>query len=203
MRLMAALRYRVIPVDDLAQHLREFRLPPRRSAVITIDDGYVDNLEIADPILRRARFPATIFLVSDLLGQDNNWAQDPTLRGRPLMSADRAVRARNGVLRFGVHTRTHASLPKVSDDQVREEVAGSRADLERALGIATPTFAYPFGDYDERSLAAVRQAGFTAALTTDPRRVRPDDDPALIPRIEIARSDSLPRFLVKLWFGVG
>jgi peptidoglycan/xylan/chitin deacetylase (PgdA/CDA1 family) len=201
MRALAALRYRVIPFEAFAEALGDCRLPPPRAVVITIDDGYADNAELALPVLRRRRFPATIFLVSSRIGKDNDWTRDGPLRGRPLLSLEQIARMRNGSVRFGAHTRSHCSLPKVADDQVGEEIEGSRADLELRLGTGIETFAYPYGRYDPRAVAAVKESGFIGAGTTEPRLARPDDDPALIPRIEISGSDSLIRFLVKLWFG--
>lgn len=200
MRLLAMLRYHVIAFDDLAKGLREYRLPSRRAVVITIDDGYADNLEIAHPILRRRRYPATIFLVTGRIGARNDWSAGGPLSGRPLLSLDQIARMRAEGVRFGAHTRTHCSLPEVPDDQVIEEVQSSRVDLERRLGTAVLTFAYPYGQLDKRAVAAVERSGFVGACTTNPRLVRGDDDPSLIPRIEIRTSDSLLGFLAKLWF---
>ncbi|MEK6276817.1 MAG: glycosyltransferase [Actinomycetota bacterium] len=201
MRVLRGLRYRVIAFDDLVRTLREGQLPPRRAAVITIDDGYVDNFEIAHPILRRHGFPWTIFLVSERLGGRNDWTDDGTLSGRPLLSLDQISRLRTNDVRLGAHTRTHCYLPEVADDVVSQEIEGSREDLELRLGIPVPTFAYPFGGYDDRAVSAVSQTGFTGACTTEPRLVRLDDDPLVIPRIEVKNSDSLLRFLLKLSFG--
>jgi peptidoglycan/xylan/chitin deacetylase (PgdA/CDA1 family)/GT2 family glycosyltransferase len=200
MRLLRALRYRTIQFDELVRCVREFRLPPPRSVVITIDDGYRDNLTVAAPILRRQRFVATIYLVSERIGGVNDWA-DGELHQRPLLSLDEIERLRTECFDFGAHTRTHCSLPDVPDEQLCGEIAGSRADLEERLGIEIGTFAYPFGGYDERSLAVVGEAGFVGACTTYPILVRPDADPAQIPRIEIKSSYSLLAFLVRLWFG--
>jgi hypothetical protein len=47
----------------------------------------------------------------------------------------------------------------------------------------------------------VRRAGFTSACTVEGRLARLSDDPLRVPRIEIERSDSLLRFLLKVWFG--
>ena len=63
------------------------------------------------------------------------------------------------------------------------------------------TFAYPYGRLDERAVAAVRDAGYAGACTVRPRLARLDDDPLLIPRIEVRAGDSLLRFAIKLWAG--
>jgi peptidoglycan/xylan/chitin deacetylase (PgdA/CDA1 family)/GT2 family glycosyltransferase len=201
MRVLKALRYRVIAFDDLARALRDSELPPRRAAVITIDDGYVDNLEIAHPILQRHGFPASIFLVSGRLGGSNDWTDLGALSKRPLLSPDQISQLGADGVRFGAHTRTHCILPDLPDESVRQEIEGSRKDLERRLGTPVSTFAYPYGLHDDRAVSAVGRTGYLGACTTEPRLVRIRDDPVLIPRIEIHATDSLARFLRKLSFG--
>src|SRR5262249_52986902 len=63
---------------------------------------------------------------------------------------------------IGAHSRTHPTLTAPTVD-LSSEVAGSRADLERKLGTAPDLFAYPYGDWNARVQAAVRDAGFRAA----------------------------------------
>jgi peptidoglycan/xylan/chitin deacetylase (PgdA/CDA1 family) len=201
MRLLSLLGFRVISYGEFARSIAEGRLPPRRTAVLTIDDGYADNAEIAAAILLRRGFGATIFLVTGCLGGVNDWSDAEPLRGRPLLSAEGLAPLRARGLEFGAHTRTHPSLPDLGDDEVTEEIESSRRDLEKALGVPIRTFAYPYGRFDDRAIAAVRRAGFLSACTTEPRLALLDDHPLSIPRIEIRRSDSLRRFLVKVWFG--
>jgi GT2 family glycosyltransferase/peptidoglycan/xylan/chitin deacetylase (PgdA/CDA1 family) len=200
MWLLAILRYRVVAFEDLARALRECRLPPRRAAVITIDDGYADNLDIAHPILRRRGFAATIFLVSGRLGARNDWAGG-SLGGRRLLSRQETMRLRADGVRFGAHTRSHRPLPELDEEEAIGEIRGSREDLEWALGTTVRAFAYPQGRHDERAVEAVERAGFLGAGTAEPRLCRLDDDPSLIPRLEIRSSDSAVRYLRKLWFG--
>jgi peptidoglycan/xylan/chitin deacetylase (PgdA/CDA1 family) len=197
MRLLALLGFRVVSYGDLAGALRS----ESRTAVLTIDDGYADNGTAAAPVLARHGFGATVFIVSGRLGADNDWSDAPPLRGRPMLAAEDLRRLRASGLEFGAHTRTHPALPDLTDDAIADEVASSRAELERVLGEPVSSFAYPYGRADDRAVAAVRGAGFAGACTTEPRPARLDDDPFLIPRIEVKRSDSLLRFVLKVWFG--
>jgi peptidoglycan/xylan/chitin deacetylase (PgdA/CDA1 family) len=197
LRLLALLGYRVVPYGDLTSALRS----ESRTAVMTIDDGYADNGADAADMLERRGFGATVFVVTGRLGADNDWSDTPPLRGRPMLAADDLRRLRARGLEFGAHTRTHPALPDLDDAVLAEEIDSSRSELESALGEPVRSFAYPYGRVDERAVAAVRRAGFVSACTTEPRPARVDDDPFLIPRIEIKRADSLPRFLLKVWFG--
>src|SRR4029079_7648441 len=133
-----------------ADSLREGRLPTGRTVVLTIDDGYVDNVDVALPILEPHGFSATIFLVSGRLGDVNDWSDAAPLRGRQLLSVQQLDGLRDRGIELGAHTRTHCSLPEVDDERLAEEVASSRSDLEHALGIPVRTFAYPYGRLDER-----------------------------------------------------
>lgn len=195
------LRYRPIVFGELVGALRENRFPPPRAVVITIDDGYRDNLEVAAPLLARHDFPATLFLVSQRLGESNDWDSEPPIGDRPLMSASEAEEVRAMGHELGAHTRTHCPLPDVGDAEVTEQIAGSRRDLEAQLGVEVGSFAFPYGRHDERAVEAVRAAGFAGACTTHPALTRLDEDPLRIPRIEIKGSDSLWTFLRKLRSG--
>jgi len=196
MRLLSLLRFRVVPYGELVAALGEGRVP-RRTVALTIDDGYAEIAEIA-PILERHGFGATVFLISGRLGGVNNWSSDPLLHGRPTLSVEEAVRLRARGIELGAHTRSHVDLRAVDGDTLTTEVEGSRRELEEALGEPMRVFAYPYGGVDERVAEAVRAAGFASACTVVSRRARIDDDPFLIPRIEVKRSDSLLRFLLKV-----
>jgi peptidoglycan/xylan/chitin deacetylase (PgdA/CDA1 family) len=167
---------------------------------ITIDDGYRDSLDVALPVLRRHRQTATIFLVSGLLGRRNDWHGEST-EDRALLSLEEVRSMRAGGIEVGAHSRTHPSLPDLADEAVREEIGGSREDLQASLGAAVRTFAYPYGRHDARAVAAAAEAGFTGAATTYARHAMRGEDPLLIPRIEIEGTDSTRRFLRKLWLG--
>lgn len=202
MRLLALLRYRVVGFEEVAAALRDGRPLPRRAVALTIDDGYADNFEIAYPILRRRRFPATLFLVSRRLGANADWEGDPgPTDGRPLLDLEQALEMSDDGIAIGAHTRTHPSLPTLGGERADEEIGGSREDLEGSLDAPVPTFAYPYGEHDEQSVAAARRAGFLGACTTAPRHARFGDDPLLIPRIEVRGNDTALRFLRKLWLG--
>jgi peptidoglycan/xylan/chitin deacetylase (PgdA/CDA1 family)/glycosyltransferase involved in cell wall biosynthesis len=201
MRLLAALRYRVIPLAELATALREGRPLPPRAVVLTIDDGYRDNFEIALPILRRHGFAASVFLVSERLEAGNDWDAEGDVAGRPTLARDQIEQMRQSGIRFGAHTRTHCKLPELDSAEIRDQLVGSRHDLETALGESVETLTYPYGLHDDRVVEATREAGFTAACTVEAVPARPGDDPLRIPRIEITGTDSPLRFLRKLWIG--
>lgn len=89
------------------------------------------------------------------------------------------------------HTRTHPLLDRIGPEEVREEVAGSLADLRRELGAVQPVLAYPSGHYGPTQLRVVRELGIEVAFTTnrglnDLRSV----DPLQLRRVPIGRRTS-------------
>jgi peptidoglycan/xylan/chitin deacetylase (PgdA/CDA1 family)/glycosyltransferase involved in cell wall biosynthesis len=191
--------YHVISLEELVACRRDHRLPPAKSIVVTLDDGYVDNVELALPVLERYGFPATVFLVSRA-GEQATWTPVPEIRGRRLLTLT-AAKALVGRFDFGAHTRTHPRLTELTPVELEEEVAGSRADLEAELGIPVLLFAYPFGDRNPEVEAATASAGFLAACSVVSGRNRPIQDGYALRRIEIWGTDSLVRFALTLWIG--
>ena len=172
MRLLATLRYRVIPLDELAAALREGRPLPRRAVVMTIDDGYRDNYEIAFPVLRRRGFPADVFLVSERLDAGNDWDAEGDVAGRPTLTREQVERMREGGVRFGAHTRTHRALTEAAEAELAAQLRGSREDLEATLGESVETLTYPYGLHDDRVVEAARRGRLHRRLH-DPGRSRP------------------------------
>jgi peptidoglycan/xylan/chitin deacetylase (PgdA/CDA1 family) len=195
-------RYRVISLSDLVGYLRADRLPPARAVVVTFDDGYADTYDLAFPILRRLRIPATVFLVTRAIGGSANWTTEPAIAGRPLLTAERIKEMLAAGIEVGAHTRTHVSLTDVPPDDNRElEIAGSRQDLEEDFGRPIRTFAYPFGDYDSDIAAAVRRAGFHAACCSRQGANDPATPHFELRRVEIRGTDSVFRFPYMVWSG--
>jgi glycosyltransferase involved in cell wall biosynthesis/peptidoglycan/xylan/chitin deacetylase (PgdA/CDA1 family) len=200
LRWLRLRRYTVLGLDEYVRHRLEHTLPPPRSVVITLDDAYADNSELAHPLLRRHGLTATIFAVSRRMGELNLWSPGAKVQGRPLMTWEQAAELRRDGLEFGAHTRTHASLPGLPPAELADEIAGSRADLEERLG-PIRHFAYPYGRVDDAAVHAVEQAGFTSACGIEEGRNSPGTPPFVLRRCEIHGTDSLLRFALTLALG--
>ena len=202
-RQLAWLRLRrstLLGLDEYVRHRLEHRLPPPRSVVITLDDGYADNAELAYPLLRRHGVPATIFAVSGRLGGPNTWSDGDPLAGRPLMSWAQAEELRRGGVEFGAHTRSHVPLPGLEPEAARVEVDGSRADLEEHVG-PIGHFAYPYGKVDAASERLVERLGFLSACGIEQGRNSIGGPSYALRRCEIHGTDSLLRFALTLVLG--
>jgi peptidoglycan/xylan/chitin deacetylase (PgdA/CDA1 family) len=96
----------------------------------------------------------------------------------------------SGAIEVGAHTRSHAMLSARSPGQQRDEIGGSRADLERWLERPVTSFAYPFGarssEYRAPAVRAVRAAGFESAVSTTRRHVDARSPLLELPRFPVA-----------------
>jgi peptidoglycan/xylan/chitin deacetylase (PgdA/CDA1 family) len=169
-----------------------------RVAVITFDDGYVDTLENALPILQKNGFSATCYFISQRNGQYNDWDAAALNVRKPLMNDEQVRTWHTAGMEVGAHSRTHPRLTACTDTELLDEIAGSKTDLETLTGSAVTQFCYPYGDLDERVSTAARQAGFDAATTTQRGRVRVGDAPLLFRRILVSGSTFPHLFLLKL-----
>ncbi len=172
-----------------------------RIAIITLDDGYADNLESALPVLQRYGFSATCYVVSGSIGRYNQWDDERLGVRKPLMSAEQLREWQRGGMEIGAHTRSHPRLTQCSDAQLHDEIQGSKATLEDHLGTPVTQFCYPYGDADDRVAGMVRKAGFAAATTTRRGRAGAGMDLWQLPRVQIARHHLLPQFAMRVMSG--
>jgi peptidoglycan/xylan/chitin deacetylase (PgdA/CDA1 family) len=273
----------------IAAHHRPVRLGGlgAGAVAVTFDDGYLDNLLVAKPLLERSDIPATVFVtsghvrtgrpfwwdelehlllwpgrlpaaltlevgrenlrwelgddaayVSDRDGDRTAWTvldeRDPGPREqiyralcerfraldetdreraldhlravverdddadadavmpRPLSPTELTLLADGNLIEVGAHTVTHPVLSRLPMERQREEVAGSKRQLEEILGRPVSSFAYPYGaptDFDETTVSLVRAAGFGRACANVPGRVTRRTDPFRLPRLVVRDCD--------------
>jgi len=169
--------------------------------VITFDDGYQDTRVLAAPVLARLRLPATLFLVSTLVGEGKVWEGDGELAGRPLVSWEDVDELRASGFELGAHTRTHPVLTELPRKKLDAEIAGSRADLAERLGAPPSAFAYPKGKWNLAAAEVARRAGLSSALTVSAGRNGPATPLHALRRTEIRGTDSRLQFALGLVFG--
>jgi Predicted xylanase/chitin deacetylase len=171
--------------------------------LLTFDDGFLGVHEYAAPILATLRWPATVFLVSRLIGQRDAWREAHRSGNAtyPLMNTQHIHELRTQGFSFQSHTRNHADLTSLDDDALDSQLRGSREDLQALLGDDVAFLAYPYGRHDERVLRAAQAAGYRAAFSVQPGFNRPDVDRYRIRRLDVFGTDSAAALRRKITLG--
>ena len=180
---------------------------PEKTVAITFDDGYLDNLENAYPILEKYQAKATIYVVVDRHNRD--WStykkahhnSGELAREAKLNDEQVKALANSDLVEIGSHTMTHANLAKLDNVACLAELAQSKQQLENLTAKSVTSFAYPFGIYSQRDVALVKQAGYSNAVTTEEGIDGLNLDFMQLQRIKISGKDSM--FSVKLRLKLG
>jgi peptidoglycan/xylan/chitin deacetylase (PgdA/CDA1 family) len=157
-RWLARRGYVGIRPGDWLAWRREGKSLPRRPVLLTFDDAYADLAEHALPVLEKYGFGGAVFVVTGRIGDENRWDQVRGSGRHRLMTA-RQIREWTGRgIEFGAHSRTHPDLTTLSNQELNEEIRGSRDDLAAVTGMPVMSFAYPFGRMNEAVHECVRSA---------------------------------------------
>ena len=251
--------FQVVPLEKLISQLEKGQ-DIDNECVITFDDGWIDNYLNAYPILKKYKFPGTIFLISDFVGSKKYmwfekvaraiWKEEgernekvPDLSNYPYLrrisffeiysdsqakiedKIDAIIRRMKGLNRseiieaideiyrffnsripsespdqlflsweqikemegdnisFGSHTASHVDLTLERFEDVRQELADSKKNIEDKLNKGAKTFCYPYGNYSDQVKEAVKKAGYIGATTYDQGFISRGSDPYLMARI--------------------
>lgn len=195
---LAALGFHARPFSEVVEALLcRHSLPPRTLA-ITFDDGYQCIGDVAAPILAEVGFQATVFVVSQGVGNLSVW---DSLEGRPiqpLLDWERLRGLAAAGWEVGGHTRSHPHLDHLDDAAAFAEIGAGREETETLLGEPILTFCYPYGHFNRRTPALVRRAGYLGACTVRSGLAQADSDPFLLPRVKVAYSDGMFGLLYRL-----
>ena len=186
MAAIHAAGYTTITQRQLFDALYHGAALPRKPVIVSVDDGYVDDVTQVLPALRRYGMRATFYVITGRVHE-------------PGFLSTRQIRELEAAgMDIGAHTRTHPNLPALPAAALRSEVGGSAADLRAILGHPVYWFAYPYGAFDARVVTAVRRAGFLFAVTTRGGTTASTAAPLEIPRIHVGRSATAQSVLALL-----
>ena len=160
MKGLAHRGYHGVTLGRVYDYWRRGYALPSKPIVISFDDGYLSHYSKAMPVLKALGWSGVLNLEIDNVRPGDLTASQ--VRG--LIAAGWEVDS---------HTLTHPDLTTVSDSQLRQELAGSRAYLRKHFHVPANFFCYPAGRYDSRVVAAVKAAGYKAATTTQPGLASP------------------------------
>lgn len=189
MDLLASSGYTVVGEDALVAWQHGASLP-RKSIVITFDDGYRSIMANAVPVLRKHGFPSTCYVSAGLLNSGDDDLPHPAYG---LVDEPGVVELADAGVAIGCHGWDHSTLRGADPADLTRATATARQVLTEITGTAPSTFAYPYGHHDDAALAAVRHAGYDVGLATYDGRGR-----WALPRVDVNATDTIRTFRLKL-----
>jgi peptidoglycan/xylan/chitin deacetylase (PgdA/CDA1 family) len=163
--------YTVIDLDQLALAMSGTGTLPKKSVILTFDDGFADQMKAFD-ILQAFDAKATFYIIDG--GPDSGWCigasrHDGLDCGDSYLTWDQVRQLdKSGLITIASHTIDHPNLASMTEEQQRYEILEGKAELERQIGHTVHHLAYPYGSYDSISIKLAKEAGFDTAVTTLP-----------------------------------
>jgi peptidoglycan/xylan/chitin deacetylase (PgdA/CDA1 family) len=198
-----------ISMDDFEAHLKHLKAegfqvltfasaidylqsddPVKKTAVLTIDDGYESFYENGLPLLQKYEFPATLYINTETVG------------GNSYMDWEQLKTTKEAGIEIGNHTHSHAyflNQPAAQRyDNFEKELKKTQRLIEENLGEEPVTFAYPYGELDERMLGIVKDLGFKGAAAQNSGVIGSSTDLHKCPRFPMSEAySSIDKFKSK------
>jgi len=148
-------------------------------------EAIVGEAKRLDPAFRAAVIDTTV-----ASAESAGWREDGLNR---IMTTEEIRQLADHGHEIASHTRSHPILPQLDPDQLRDELVGSKQDLERIINKPVESLAYPNGDYDDQVIASARNAGYRCAVTTESGLNKPDVEPFQLHRVFVSQARTTTR----------
>jgi peptidoglycan/xylan/chitin deacetylase (PgdA/CDA1 family) len=137
------------------------------SVVVTFDDALKSFAENAVPVLQKLSVPATVFVVTDVLGTKPPWGEGYYLNDEQVMSQEQLHNLPD-LITVGSHTLTHPNLMCLAGQQAYREIELPRVKLEAMLHHPVFLFSFPHGGANQSLVRLCQKAGYKLVFTTEP-----------------------------------
>jgi len=185
--------YKVIPLRQLVNWYQgKGTVPAPKSVVLVEDDAHKTVYSDMMPVLRKYRYPVTIFVYPSAISNAKyamTWDQLRELK-------------KSGLVDIQSHTYWHPNFkkerrklaPAAYDRLVMEQLLKSRKKLEQEVGGPVDLLAWPFGIYDDHLLQKAKEAGFVGTFSIERRHATGREKLAVLPRYLLINADKEKAF---------
>jgi len=197
-------RYTFVSLSQIIHCQKNRKQLPANAVLITFDDGFMNNYELAFPIFKKMKIPFAVFLVSSFVDKKLPFdGKNQVFLGKNELSE------MAGLVEFGLHSTQHQSLSALESENWQDEVSGCRKELQN-LGIPLqPVWAYTYGNYPKRDRQKLshlkhvfQHTGIEMAFRIGNRiNPFPARDVYQMERLDIRGSDSFKQFKRKVKWG--
>ena len=219
--------YHIIGLSDYLIAVQNQTKLPKKSVVITFDDGHVSNYQML-PAIQRLQIPVTIFLCSSIVGtqrhfwfRHSEWMKSQVEALKQLSNQQRLealkqfgfeqqkeyddtqalskeqIAEMKDVVDFQSHTCYHPILPQCDNEEAQREIAESKQQLESDFGLEISALSYPNGDYSLRDIKIAKDAGYSCGVTVDSGYKDSHTDLFRIKRFSVNDAKTITELMVK------
>jgi peptidoglycan/xylan/chitin deacetylase (PgdA/CDA1 family) len=182
---LTAQGFATLTIGQLFERIRARAQLPERTAVITVDDGFVDFQANAWPELQKRGINATLYVTAGLIGGHAKWLAPLRAAQLPMLDHHQLVDLAAQGCEIGAHSMSHPQLDCLPRDQAAQEVRQCKDILEQVLGQPVDSFAYPHGYYDHEVRQMVVDSGYSSASAVKDALSHVDDDRFALARITV------------------
>lgn len=177
--------YRTITAKDLWWSLDQAAGLPPKPVMLTFDDGYADTYSVVLPLLRTYGMTGTFFITANLVDKPGYISRDHV---KALADAGMDVES---------HAMDHVSMMKPLNEQIYQ-MCRARDFLSLWTGTDVRHFAYPSGDYNDQSGAALQRCGYLSGYKKSGGAIQSSNAMYLLQRARVHGESGLSAMLLAL-----
>lgn len=177
MKYLSQNGYTTLFADELINALINYKTLPKKSIVITIDDGYEDNYIYALPVLQKYGLKANIMLASGLMNNSNmlSWDEVKSLKS-------------SGLIYFTNHTWSHYPVVKPPQIKIEMEIDTAQKEIQDETGQIVNVFTYPYGEFNNNAIKTLQDKGYIGAFSEIPGQYQCDSFLMTLHRTRVGNS---------------
>ena len=185
--------FKTVTFSELALYRKgqlSFKSFPKKPLILTFDDGYVDNLENASPLLKQFGFRAQIFLLANSQIKSNQWDSSLTEPLHEIVSGTERLKWKQSAFEVGSHGFSHQKITDMSSTEIIEELEKSKQQLEKEFNTEINVYAFTYGITSDEAKQIAQNVGYDYAVNTDSGARLLEEDPYSIFRVNIFPNES-------------
>lgn len=191
MKWLKILGYKTLTLDEFNDWKKGKIELPRKSILITFDDGRLNVYKYAMPILKKYQLNACIFTIGS---EVNNNKETSDYMTKDIINL---CKSEYPNIEFACHSYDLHKKGRVASKNI-EELKQDLEEYQKVMG-KTEYFAYPYGDYTEEMILALKEKKYKLAFVyAEPKRATRKSEDFLIPRINMSYSQKTYKFILKI-----
>ncbi|MEM6685732.1 MAG: polysaccharide deacetylase family protein [Bacteroidota bacterium] len=192
--------YTSLHFSDL-QQLKSPAFFPKKAVIITFDDVYVNQLELAYPLLQKYNLKACFYIPFQYVGGLDEW----NTGNEQLMSVAQLKSMDAATIELGLHSYAHKKYDALSTEEINDDFEKCQSFIQENELNVSNVLAYPYGKFPRKN---PKQQTFFKILDENKvafglrigNRVNnyPFKNNYEVQRLDIKGEDSLKKFISKL-----